>query len=146
MRRLQSETFRTNLVERINSDGRFAKEAAWFDGSILLDDGYGAIWIKVYRGKVIDHLPFTPPLGYTFKISGASSAWDELVSGIKFTDLLMGGTRRFNGLESVVDGVGAQPGPIGLEGNTMEAYRVIESVYLISEAYAVIANSKEAAA
>lgn len=145
MTRLESDEFHQKLVEAINTD-RFAEEAAWFDGSILLEDGYGAIWMKVYRGKIIDHLPVTPPLGYTFKISGPQSAWDELVAGAKFTDLLMPGTRRFNGLDTVVNGVGSAPGPIGLEGNTMEAYRIIEAVYLISDAYAAISTKKEVSA
>lgn len=145
MTRLSSEEFHQQLVDAINTD-KFAEEATWFDGSILLDDGYGHVWLKVYRGKVIDHLPFTPPLGYTFKVSGPRGPWDELVDGAKFTDLALAGLRRYNGVETVVDGLNMTPAPISIEGNTMEAFRIMEAIYLIASAYAVTANNNRSAA
>lgn len=145
MTRLESEEFHQKLVDAINTK-KFAEEAVWFDGSILLDDGYGQVWLKVYRGKVIDHLPFTPPLGYTFKISGPRGPWDELVDGAKFTDLALAGLRRYNGLDTVVDGANLTPAPISIEGNSMEAFRIIEAIYLIAAAYAATATAERTAA
>ena len=146
MSRLASPEFAGHLVDDINANPAFAREAQWFDGSILLDDGSGQVWLKVYGGKVIDHFPFVPPTGYTFKIVGASDAWDELVGGTKFTDLVMGGTRRFDGVESVTDGAGLAHGRITFEGNSMEAFRLIEAIYLITDSYATTAQNQESAA
>jgi hypothetical protein len=144
MTRLDSAGFAENLVNAVNNNSSFAQEAEWFDGSVLIEDGPGKLWLKIYRGKIIDHLPFVPPIGYTFKIAGPSAAWDELASGKKFTDLILGGTRRFDGIESVVDGVGSLPGPIALEGNLMEAHRIVEAIYLIAEGYAATARAQGA--
>ncbi|RYF55735.1 MAG: hypothetical protein EOO27_20240 [Comamonadaceae bacterium] len=146
MARLDSDEFAQKLVQAVNADTRFAREAQWFDGSILLEDGSSRLWLKIYKGQVIDHMPFVPPIGFTFKVTGPSEAWDELVDGKKFTDLVLAGTRRFQGVESVVDGAGLRPGRITFEGNLMEAHRVIEAIYLISEAYASTAQSQGAAA
>jgi hypothetical protein len=146
MARLDSADFAEQLVKAVNADDRFKHEAQWFDGSILLEDGPTRLWLKAYGGQIIDHLSFVPPIGFTFKVTGPSDAWDELVAGKKFTDLALAGTRRFRGLESVVDGAGAQPGRITFEGNLMEAHRVIEAIYLISEAYASTAQAQGAKA
>jgi hypothetical protein len=146
MTQLSSAGFAENLVKAVNNNSSFALEAEWFDGSVLIEDGPGRLWLKIYKGKIIDHLPFIPPIGYTFKIVGPSAAWDELAIGKKFTDLILGGTRRFDGIEAVVDGVGSLPGPIALEGNLMEGHRIIEAVYLIAEGYAVAAQAQGASA
>lgn len=146
MARLGSAAFAEKLVEAVNANPKFAHEAQWFDGTILLEDGPSRLWLKVYGGKIIDSVPFVPPIGYTFKVTGASEAWDELVDGKKFTDLILAGTRRFASVDSVVDGVGLLPGPISLEGNLIEAHRVIESIYLIADAYAATAQANEGAA
>ena len=146
MSRLASTEFAGRLVDEINANPAFAREAQWFDGSVLVDDGGGQVWLKVYNGRVIDHHPFTPPTGYTFKVAGPGDAWDELIAGTKFTDLVLGGTRRFQSVASVVDGVGFAHGRITFEGNTMEAFRLIEAIYLIADSYAATANKKESAA
>lgn len=146
MSRLAAEGFAERMVHAVNDTPSFGEEARWFDGSILLDDDGGQVWLKLYNGRVIDHLPFTPPTGYTFKVVGAQDAWDELVAGAHFTDLVLAGTRRFNGMETVVDGVGSAPGRITFEGNTMEAFRLIEAIYLIAGAYASTARTEEEAA
>ena len=86
-----------------------------------------------------------PPIGYTFKLSAPSWAWDELVTGTPFTDLLMGGKRRFNGPEDIVEGANMTPGIFSLEGDLMSAHRVIEAIYLLTDHYREASSLMESA-
>lgn len=146
MSRFDNEDFLSRLVLAINGDSQFNASTEWFDGSVLLDDGTARCWLKIYNGKIIDRRPHMPPIGYTFKISAPTWAWDELVKGTPFTDLLMGGKRRFTSSEDIVDGANMTPGIFAIEGDTMTAFRVIEAIYLMTDHYSAIARSMEAAA
>ncbi len=143
MSRFENETFLSAWVSQINADPSFNAATEWFDGSILLDDSVSSVWLKIYNGKIIDRLPHMPPIGFTFKISGPEWAWNELVTGTVFTDLLMGGKRRFGSIAEVVDGANMTPGIITIEGDLMSAFRVIEAIYLISDHYRDTARQEE---
>lgn len=142
MSRLGDSTFLNSLVTALNENDKFELQTQWFDGSILLEEGTSVGWLKVYRGKVIDHLPLMPPLGYTFKLTAPYFAWNELVDGAPFTTLLLGGKRKFTHVDDVVDDVGQTPGDFKLEGNLMEAHRMIEAVYLIADTYRSAAGGR----
>lgn len=146
MSRFHDENFLALLVLNVNSDERFNSATEWFDGSVLLDDGSARCWIKIYNGRIIDRRSHMPPLGYTFKISAPTEAWDELVAGRPFTDLLMGGKRQFASSDDIVDGANMTPGIFALEGDLMTAFRVIEAIYLITDHYRATARSMESAA
>lgn len=135
------EAFREGLARALNEDEAFARETRWFDGSILLEVDAGQCWLKVYRGKVIDALDFTPPLGYTFKISGSSDTWQLFTSGQRqFVDLITPGSRYFSNSEEVLQANGFAPPAIRIEGNTMEANRIHEALYPLSDCIAATAN------
>jgi hypothetical protein len=146
MNRFADEQFLTSWIEAVNADPEFIEATRWFDGSILLDDAGVQTWLKVYNGSVIDRLPFMPPLGYTFKISAPHWAWDELVTGTKFTDLLLGGKRRYNGPEDLAGTPNLVPGAFTIEGDTMSAFRIIGAIYLMTDHYSAVARSTERAA
>lgn len=132
-----ADSFREGLVARLNTHEGFVQETRWFDGSILLEVGGGQCWLKVYRGQVIDSMSFTPPLGYTFKISGSTEAWSEFRAGKRtFADLITPGTRRFSSSADVENADPLAPPAIRVEGNTMEANRIYEALFHFGECVA----------
>ncbi|MQA01270.1 MAG: hypothetical protein GEV07_00600 [Streptosporangiales bacterium] len=130
------------LVASLNENEAFERETRWFDGSVLLESSGGQCWLKVYRGKVIDHLPFMPPLGYTFKVSGPDEAWAELVAGRRlFADLVTPGQRYFADDPELAT-LGVMTSDLRVEGNVMEANRLTEAVYQLAETYARTAATR----
>jgi hypothetical protein len=123
---LADPAFAEQLKEALNEHEEFVAESRWFDGSILLESGADRLWLKVYRGQVIDHLEFVPPFGYTFKLSGSPEAWRLLHSGERtFTDLATPGSRHCSSPEEVeAGGGGYRPPEIAIEGNGFEAGRL----------------------
>ena len=118
--------FQQRLRDALNADEEFALESRWFDGSIVLESGAERCWLKVYRGRVIDHLEFIPPFGYTFKLTASPDAWRMLVDGERtFTDLATPGSRHCDTLEEVAAGGGGyRPPELAIEGNGFEAGRL----------------------
>jgi hypothetical protein len=124
--KIHGTEFRDRFLAGLGEDAEFEAEARWFDGSILVTVGEQQLWLKVYRGRVIDTLEFVPVFGYTFKISGSESAWAMLGSGERtFTDLISAGSRY---LETVAEieaaGAGYRPPELAIEGNGIEAGRM----------------------
>ncbi len=124
--------FISKLTDALNRDETFAMQAKWFDGSILLESAGSQCWLKVYRGKVIDSLNYMPILGYTCKISGDPSAWQMLLDGTRcFRDLTLPGKRHFEDDPSLSK-LGLMTRDIVIEGNMMEANRIIGAIYALS--------------
>ena len=123
---LADTEFAERLKAALNEHEDFVAESRWFDGSILIESGAERLWLKVYRGQVIDHLEFVPPFGYTFKLSGSPEAWRLLTSGERtFTDLATPGSRHCATVEEVeAGGGGYRPPEIAIEGNGIEAGRL----------------------
>jgi hypothetical protein len=113
------------LAAQLNVNPEFEMYARWFDGSILLESDDGQCWLKVYRGKVIDQLPFMPPLGYTFKLGGPEWAWTAL---IRYFD----NDTDFSQIDQLA------PPALKLEGNLMEASRVTELIHVLAQTCATV--------
>lgn len=124
--RIQDPGFRERFLEALEDDPEFEAEARWFDGSILVVVGAEMVWLKIYRGKVIDMLDFPPVFGYTFKLSGSVGAWEMLGTGARtFTDLISAGSRYADSIEEIeAGGGGYRPPEIAIEGNGVEAGRM----------------------
>jgi hypothetical protein len=125
--------FQERFLAALGDDAEFAAEARWFDGSILVEVGDERLWLKIYRGRVIDTLEFVPVFGYTFKISGSVTAWSMLGSGERtFTDLISAGSRYLDTVAEIeAAGAGYRPPELAIEGNGIEAGRMhIATMYL----------------
>jgi hypothetical protein len=118
--------FQERFLAALGEDSEFAAEARWFDGSILVEIGEERLWLKIYRGRVIDTLEFVPVFGYTFKISGSVTAWSMLGSGERtFTDLISAGSRYLDTVAEIeAAGAGYRPPELAIEGNGIEAGRM----------------------
>lgn len=141
---VSTEAFRERLAGALNASDGFRLETRWFDGRILLEVDGSQCWLKVYRGQVIDTLPFTPPLGYTFKLSGPLEPWRQLVQGErKLVDLITPGARYFASDEAVDRASTLAPPALRIEGNTLEASRIHEALYHLADC--VVATARAAA-
>lgn len=131
--KLENEALGDRLADALNADKQFADAARWFDGSVLLESDATQLWLKIYNGRVIDTMPFTPPLGYTFKISGPAEAWQMLATGERtFADLKTPG-RRYFADDPNLSTLGEMVSELSVEGNGIEANRMTEVQYLIAE-------------
>ena len=135
---IQDPDFHERFLEALGNDPEFEQEARWFDGSILIGIDTEIVWLKVYRGKVIDVLEFVPVFGYTFKLSGSAAAWEMLGSGERtFTDLISAGSRHLGSVEAAeAAGGGYRPPELAIEGNGVEAGRMHIATMHLARAFA----------
>lgn len=71
------------VQEAANGNAEFAAGAEWLDLKLLLRIGDDAWWFKVYRGRVIDAMPYavaTNRLGYEVVVGGPRAAWQRIVA------------------------------------------------------------------
>jgi hypothetical protein len=136
--RIQDQEFRDRFLEALAADPEFEAEARWFDGSILIGVDTEIVWLKVYRGKVIDVLEFVPVFGYTFKLSGSAAAWEMLGNGERtFTDLISAGSRHLGSVAAAeAAGGGYRPPELAIEGNGVEAGRMHIATMHLARAFA----------
>jgi hypothetical protein len=126
---LADRAFQERFVSALNAHPSFNEQAQWFDGSVLLEVGTDLLWLKVYKGKVIDHQPAVPPFGYTFKFSGSEASWKLLVSGQRlWADLTFPGKRYFDD-DPALATAGTLHVEICTEGNLLEAARLTEAMF-----------------
>lgn len=118
----QKEAF----VAALNADEDFNNEMLWFDGSVAVVVGADTLWLKVYRGKVIDHIEFVPLFGATISLTGSADAWHKLISGeLTFSDAISAGSRHLTSYaDPFAEGGGYRPSEIAISGNGIEAGRV----------------------
>lgn len=135
---IQDPGFRERFLQALAADPEFEQEARWFDGSILIEAGDQQLWLKIYRGAVIDTLEFTPVFGYTFKLSGSDAAWTMLGTGERtFTDLVSAGSRYAESIEEIeAGGGGYRPPELAIEGNGVEAGRMHIATMHLAHAFA----------
>ncbi|MGH8012245.1 MAG: hypothetical protein ACREQ4_07095 [Candidatus Binataceae bacterium] len=135
--------FQRRLVDRLNASREFNQQAQWFDGSVLLEAGADQLWLKIYKGRIIDHQASVPPFGYTFKISGPERSWRLLIDGERlWADLITPGKRHFDD-DPTLSGAGPVPPELRTEGNLLEAGRLTEAIYQL--AYILRESAKGAA-
>lgn len=145
---IQDQEFRDRFLEALAADPEFEAEARWFDGSILVEVGAQRLWLKVYRGAVIDVLEFIPVFGYTFKVAGSVDAWTMLGTGERtFTDLISAGSRYLETVQEIeAAGGGYHPPELAIEGNGVEAGRMHIATMHLARAFARTAVLAEVAA
>lgn len=146
--KIQDQEFRDRFLEALAADPEFEAEARWFDGSILIGVDTEIVWLKVYRGKVIDVLEFVPVFGYTFKLSGSAAAWEMLGNGERtFTDLISAGSRHLGSVAAAeAAGGGYRPPELAIEGNGVEAGRMHIATMHLARAFARTAAGATAGA
>jgi len=130
---LADRAFQDRFVSALNAHSGFNQQAQWFDGSVLLEvsleAGTDSLWLKVYKGKVIDHQPAPPPFGYTFKFSGSEASWKLLINGRRlWADLTFPGKRYFED-DPGLSAAGRLEVEIRTEGNLLEAGRLSEAMF-----------------
>lgn len=124
--------FPAKFVKALNANAEFTTQTQWFDGSVLLEVDDDRLWLKIYRGKVIDHQDSVPLFGYTFKFSAAESAWKLLLSGKRrWADLTFPGKRDFSD-DPKLKRVGEMSVVIRTEGNLLEAARLTEAMFQLA--------------
>ncbi len=128
------------FIEALNASEEFNIQALAFDGSILLQVDADQLWLKIYKGKVIDHDQAAPVFGYTFKLSGTEASWNLLLEGKRrWADLTFPGTRYFDN-DPELKTVGQVHVDIATEGNLLEAARLTEAVFVLAYALRDVAN------
>ena len=126
---LADRAFQERFVSALNAHPGFNEQAQSFDGSVLLEVESDLLWLKVYKGKVIDHQPTVPPFGYTFKFSASEASWKLLTSGQRlWADLTFPGKRYFDD-DPTLSTVGTPHVEIRTEGNLLEAGRLSEAMF-----------------
>jgi hypothetical protein len=120
------------FVAALNANSLFATQAQVFDGSIQIEVDGDLLWLKIYKGKVIDQQTQPSAFGYTFKLSGSESAWRMLLSGERlWADLTYPGKRDFSD-DPQLTRVGEMSSHIRIEGNLVEAGRLTEATFLLA--------------
>ena len=124
---LSDTTFQQQFIDALNANEKFATQAQVFDGSILLQADDDQLWLKIYKGRVIDHQSAPPAFGYTYKLSGPEHCWQMLISGERrWADLTFPGKRYFAD-DPDLKRLGELSVDIATEGNLLEAARLTEA-------------------
>jgi len=108
--------FVERLIGALNGDAAFNAASRWSDVKVLLRFGEEGYWLKLYGGKVIDHMAYFPmanPLGWDYAISAPLDTWRSLRDGRRALGHLM------------------DRGEISVDGNLLEANRMYESTHLM---------------
>lgn len=108
--------FIERLVMTLNDNAAFNAASRWSDVKVLLRFGDQGYWLKLYGGKVIDHMPYFPmanPLGWDYAISAPLDTWQQLRDGQRALGHLL------------------DRGEISVDGNLLEANRMYESTHLM---------------
>ncbi|MGR8948494.1 MAG: hypothetical protein ACU84Q_10630 [Gammaproteobacteria bacterium] len=108
--------FIESLIDTLNHNEHFERASRWSDVKVLFAFGDQKYWLKLYGGKVIDHMEYYPmanPLGWDYSISGSLETWQALRDG------------------SLAAGYLLDTGRISVDGNLMQANRLYESTHLM---------------
>lgn len=114
------EWFRS-FCDTLETDEQFRRAMARFDGSIKLEVGDDVIWMKLYRGRVLEVLGQEAEFGSTFTVSGSPEQWTRLLTEdrnpfgeqqtlgkIEFRGNVLEATRMKDGLNVLVDRLRAE--------------------------------------
>ena len=126
---LSDPAFQKKFTTALNNNADFVMQTQVFDGSIQLEIGSDCLWLKIYKGTVIDYCPHPSVFGYTFKFKGTEQAWSYLLSGERlWADLTYPGKRYFSD-DPDLKRVGEMSVEIATEGNLVEAGRLTEAMF-----------------
>ena len=128
------------FVDALNANEAFKTQATAFDGSILLAVDSDHLWLKIYKGKVIDYQASPSIFGYTFKLSGSERSWQLLLSGKRmWADLTFPGKRYFED-DPTLERLGELSVEISTEGNLIEAGRLTEATFELAYTLRAVAG------
>ena len=116
---LANEALQTRFVKALNANADFRTQTQLFDGSVLLEVDQDRLWLKIYRGKVIDH---------------------ETFGKRRWADLTYPGKRDFSD-DPELKRVGEMEVAIRTEGNLLESGRLTEAMFQL--AYTLQAAAKQ---
>jgi len=111
-----SPEFVERLVTALNGNAAFNTASRWSDVKVLLRFGEQGYWLKLYGGRIIDHMAYFPmanPLGWDYAISASLATWQQLRDGSRALGHLM------------------DRGEIAIDGNLLQANRLYESTHLM---------------
>ncbi|HMM77254.1 MAG TPA: hypothetical protein PJ986_16225 [Gammaproteobacteria bacterium] len=114
-----SSEFLEHLVATLNGDAALDAASRWSDVKVLLRFGDEGYWLKLYGGKVIDHMRYFPmanPLGWDYAIGAPLETWQALREGRRALGHLL------------------DRGEITVDGNLLQANRMYESTHLLLSA------------
>jgi hypothetical protein len=98
-------------------DPVFREGTEYFDGSVLLEIGDFTVWMKWYRGRIIDMHEGPDILGHTFALRAPLEIWRGVWELPRTS--YRPWARLFN------------YGEIATEGNALEATRVMEATFVL---------------
>jgi hypothetical protein len=117
------------FIQELNKNPEFSAQTEAFDGSIQIEIGDSMLWLKIYKGSVIDFATEPSVFGYTFKIVGSEKSWTYLFTGDRrWADLTYPGKRDFSD-DPELSRLGEMSSEISIQGNLLEAGRLTEAVF-----------------
>lgn len=96
-----------DFSDELESDSEFQQSMRHFDGAIRLEIGEDVVWMKIYRGQILEVSPQEAEFGSTFSIEAPPSEWERLLTEEK---------NPFGEQQTL--------GKIAIGGNALEATRV----------------------
>lgn len=137
---LANPALQRKLVDALNANTAFATQARAFDGAVQLEVDNDCLWLKIYKGRVIDHEAQPSVFGYTFKLRGSERAWQMLLSGERlWADLTFPGKRDFSD-DPGLSRIGEMSVEIATEGNLLEAGRLTEAMFELAYTLRAVAG------
>jgi hypothetical protein len=109
--------FFEKVRDAVNGDPSFGRATEWFDGSVLLKIGDFSVWMKWYRGRIIDMHEGPSPLGFTFSLVAPPDTWRQIFELPR---------RSYRPWAKLL-----HYGEIATEGNLVEASRVLEAQFIL---------------
>ena len=138
---LRSPGFQDAFVQALNDNSAFGTQSAVFDGSIQIEVDDDCLWLKVYKGQVIDAQDSPSAFGYTFKLVGSEASWKLLIDGKRlWADLTFPGRRYFDDDPNLAH-VGEMSVEIAIEGNLVEAGRLTEATFELAYTLRDVVNN-----
>lgn len=112
-----SLAFFERVVDKLQQERAFKEGTEFFDGSVLIEIGDFSLWMKWYRGRVIDIHEGPDILGSTFALRAPLETWRGIwdLPRISYQPW----ARLFNF------------GEIATGGNILEATRVLEATFAL---------------
>lgn len=83
MTEFPSPSWFREFSEDLEGNGEFQKTMRHFDGSIRFDFGEDVIWMKIYRGQVLEVADQEAEFGSTFSLEASPTEWERLLTAQK---------------------------------------------------------------